>query len=218
MTVQIFADIVCPWCYIGALRFTRSLRSFAGAADVVLSYLPFQLDSTASSTPEPLEASLRRKYGRHAPEMMRDATKAAHEEGVVFRLEKAVSVNTLDAHRLLQFVLDAYGPPVQVDLMDRLYRAYFEEGLVLNDIDTLGSLAADVGVDSDEVHVFLASDEGEDDIRRWAEIARERGVTAVPTFVFEDTYALQGAQPPAVFLQALNQLASEDAMKDAVRP
>jgi predicted DsbA family dithiol-disulfide isomerase len=209
MQIQIYADVVCPWCYIGVVRLMRAIRSYSSPADVEVSYLPYQLDPDAPATPEPLESSLRRKYGRHTPAMIAQATAAAHEEGLVFRLQNALAVNTLASHQLLRHVLEVYGAPSQVKLMDLLYRAYFEDGRDVGDTETLVELASELGMGRDAVEDVLSSDEGRQAMREEIEGARHRGITAVPTFVFEGQYALQGAQPPAVFLQALNQVGSE---------
>lgn len=209
MKVQIYADIVCPWCYIGALRFKRSLHSFSDPGSIELTYQPFQLDPEALDEPEPLERHLRRKYGRHAPEMMEAATLAAHEEGVIFRLERAVAVSTFAAHRLLDYVLRKEGAPAQVELVNRLYGAYFEAGANIADADVLAGIGAETGLDEREIRAFLESEEYVDELRVALDAGRRRGITAVPTFVFDETYAIQGAQPPAVFVQALNRLVTE---------
>jgi predicted DsbA family dithiol-disulfide isomerase len=208
MKVQIYADVVCPWCYIGALRFKRALHSYPELRRVEVCYLPFQLEPDAPPEPEPIERRLRQKYGRHAVEMMRSATDAAHAEGAVIRLDQALAVNTFDAHRLLQWALETHGPETQFNLMHHLYRAYFEHGANIADHGELAGIAAEAGLDRDAVKELLNGDDGVETLESALEEAPRLGVTAVPTFVFAEKYALQGAQPPAVFLQVLNDVAA----------
>jgi predicted DsbA family dithiol-disulfide isomerase len=209
MKVEIYSDVACPWCYIGKRRFERALAGFAGAAGVEVVYRPYQLDPSAAATATPLMPELTRRYGTRAREMAGNAAAAGRAEGLTMDFDRALASNTLAAHRLLHLAETEYGAAVQQAVSERLFAAHFGGGADVSDLAVLTGLATEAGMDRARVGAYLASNEGTAEVRAGIATARELGITAVPTFVFEDRYAVQGAQPPAAFLQALETVAGE---------
>lgn len=209
MKVEIYSDIACPWCYIGERRFARALSAYpkAGAVDVV--FRSYQLDADAPTSAVPLTEYLEKRYGQSAAQMLGQVSDAGEDEGIEFDWGRAVSVNTLDAHRLLRLAEHEYGAKAQRDLAERLFASHFTDGGDIGDHRLLKELAVDAGLDGARVEAYLASDEGLEATRSEIEDARALGVTAVPTFVFNGKYAVQGAQSASIFLQALEQVDRE---------
>jgi predicted DsbA family dithiol-disulfide isomerase len=135
----------------------------------------------------------------------------ARAEGLTFDFERTIENNTLLAHRLLRHALLGYGPKIQAALKDRLFTAHFAEGADIGDRDTLAGLAAEAGLDRDRAVAFLATDEGREEVLAEIEAAQQAGITAVPTFVFEGKWAVQGGQTSSTFLRLLEQVAEETA-------
>jgi len=210
--VEIYSDIACPWCYVGKRRFERALAAFPGGSDIEVTYRPYQLDPTTPHEPSPLRERLAEKFGAANLAGMNDRLAQVGEaEGITFDFEKALSVNTFTAHRVLWFALREYGPAVQAGLKDRLLDAYFARGANVADAERLTAIAVDAGLDGDRVAAFLASDEGVEEVRGEITEAQAIGVTAVPTFVFEGQWAVQGAQEASTFLQVLEQVREQTA-------
>jgi len=202
MLVEIYSDVVCPWCYIGKRRFEAALERFKGRDDVTVVFKPFQLDPRAPKEPTPVLDAYARKFGgpEEAARIMERVTDAAASDGLDFRLDIAQRANTFDAHRLLAF---AHQRGHQDAMKERLLQAYFLEGKDVADHDQLAALAAEVGLDRDEVAAFLASDAGADALRDELRESLERGITAVPTFVFAGLWSVPGAQDPDIMLRVL---------------
>ncbi|MFI1580659.1 DsbA family oxidoreductase [Embleya sp. NPDC020630] len=207
MKVEIYSDIACPWCYVGKRRFERALAVFPGGEDVEVTYRPYELDPSTPTTPAPLRERLAKKFGAaNLDTMNARLAEIGAGEGITFDFANALAVNTLTAHRLLRLALTEYGPAAQAALKDRLLAAYFTEGENVADHARLTEFAVEAGLDRDRVLAYLASDEGVAEVRREIDEAREIGVTAVPTFVFEGTWAVQGAEESATFLRVLGQV------------
>ena len=206
MRVEVWSDVVCPWCFIGKRRFEEALARFPGRADVSVLYRPFQLDPTAPpGVATPVLEVYRRKFGGTEPaqQIIDHVTRAAAEEGLSFHLDRAVRANTMLAHRLL-WLAEQRG--VQAAVKERLLRAYFTEGSNIGDPDTLADLAAEAGLDGAEVRTFLDSDAGISEVGAEMRRAAEMGITAVPTYVFDGRWAVPGAQDPEVFLRVLERV------------
>lgn len=214
LEVEIWSDVVCPWCYIGKRRFENALAALREAGDdieVRAVYRPYQLDPTASpGKATPVSEAYAKKFGgpERAAQIIGHVTNVAASEGIEFHMERALRANTLLAHRLL-WLTEATGH--QTAMKDRLLRAYFEDGLDIGDPDVLADCAAEVGLDRDRVAAFLDSDDGADEVRRFLSFAREHDITAVPTFVFAGPegqgWMVPGAQERDVFVQVLRRLA-----------
>jgi predicted DsbA family dithiol-disulfide isomerase len=211
MKVDIYSDIACPWCYIGKARFERALAAFPGGQDVQVTYRPFQLNPDTPEQALPLLDYYDSLFGPGFRDKHNQVGDVAKREGLDFRFDNALAVNTFTAHRLLWLTERDYGTSVQHDLKNALLRSYFTDGGNVGDRDTLVDLAAEVGVDRDRAQGWLTGDEGIEQTRDAIGHARALGIQAVPTFVFEDKYAVQGAQEASTFLQVLEQVAAESA-------
>ncbi len=209
MRIEIYSDVACPWCYIGDRRFERALSAFPHADEVEVVYRPYQLDPGAPTESVPLPRYLEGRFGAGAAAKMSQVVEAAASEGLTFRFEDALAVNTGDAHRLSRLAAQEHGPEVQRSLMQALFAAHFAEGKDLGDHATLAALAEGVAMDGKRVLGYLTTDEGRAEVQAEIEAARRLGIEAVPTFVFDGRYGVSGAQATSVFLQALEQVWKE---------
>lgn len=208
MKVEIYSDVACPWCYLGKRRFEQALATYEQDPDgeaVEVVYRPYQLNPEQETRPEPHNEYCARRFGPQAAVMDARFAETARAEGLRVDFDSAVENNTLLAHRLLRHALTEYGHKAQAALKDVLLTAHFADGVDIGDRDALAGLAADAGLDREVAAAFLASEEGGQEVLDEIEAARQLGVTAVPTFVFDGTWAVQGAQPPEAFLSALRQ-------------
>lgn len=206
MKVEIWSDIACPWCYLGKHRFEAALSQFEGREDVEVSYRAFQLDPAAPPTqPGTLNETLSKKFNvplAQAEAMNAQMTERGVADGVEFHFDRARPANTFDAHRLVHFA-GAQGKGAE--MKERLFEAYFRDGLVVSDAATLVGLAAELGLDAKPV---VASGEFGDSVRLDMDQARELGISGVPFFVFDQTYGVSGAQTAEVLLQALREISA----------
>lgn len=205
LKVDIWSDVVCPWCYIGKRRFESARRAFDHADDVEVEWHSFELDPRAPRLAEGDPATrLAAKYAmtrEQAVASQAHVTALAAEEGLGFRLSEARSGNTFDAHRLLHLAADR---GVQDEAKERLLAAYLTEGEAIGDAETLVRLVTAVGLDPDEARAVLEGDKYTDAVRADERRAYELGCTGVPFFVIGGRYAVAGAQPAEVLLEALN--------------
>ena len=210
MKVDIWVDVVCPWCYIGKRRFEHALEQFAHRDEVEVVHRSFQLDPSASNDRvEPTPQMLARKYGTSVDEakgMMRRVEQTAAEEGLEYHLERTLSGNTFDAHRVLHLAKER---GVQSAVVERFYRAYFTEGRSLFDHDSLVALAAEAGLDADEVRRVLVEGTYAEAVLEDESEAHALGATGVPFFVIDGRYGVSGAQPAELFAQALERAWAE---------
>ncbi|MBB5933312.1 DsbA family oxidoreductase [Streptomyces zagrosensis] len=211
MKVEIYSDIACPWCYLGKARFEQALAAYPLADQVEVVYRPFQLDPSAPQEPLPHREVLASKFGPRAAAMDAHITDLGTAENLTFDFDTVVENNSLLAHRLLRYALDEYGPDAQARLKGRLLAAHFGEGMDIGDHEQLTDVAVAVGLDREAAAAFLHSDALRDEVLDDIETARQRGITAVPTFVFEGQWAVQGGQEPGAFLSILEQVAQETA-------
>ena len=204
MQVEIWSDVVCPWCYLGKRRFERALESFEHRAEVEVIYRSFELDPGAEpGTTTPTVDLLASKYGMslaQAEDAQRQMEQRAAQDGLEFRMAGLRSGNTRDAHRLLHL---AEMHNLQAELVERLHRAYFTEQASIFDPTSLTELAADVGLNRDEVAAVLASEDYTDEVLADERLAQSLGATGVPFFVLDRRYGISGAQPVETFAQAL---------------
>lgn len=207
MKIEIFSDIVCPWCYLGQARLRTALAGFPGEVEPV--WRPFQLDPSAPARGGGLADDwLREKFGgaervAAAHARMRALIEA---EGLAYAPEKALHVNSFQAHRALWLAGSLGG---QDALAGRLFRAHHAEGLDVSDEETLVALASEAGLPGERVREMLASREGVAEVADGLERARALGISGVPFFLFEDKWAVSGAQPAEVLSAALAEVARE---------
>jgi predicted DsbA family dithiol-disulfide isomerase len=207
MQIEVWADVVCPWCYIGKRRLQSALeqRGLTGEVDIV--HRAFQLDPTASTVTEPTVDLLAVKYGVSRDEalaMMSNVTEVAAAEGLDYHLDKTMTGNTRDAHRLALWAQEA-DPAACQRLLEAMYSAYFEQGRGVFSIDDLVALAGEVGLDADAASDMLSGTAYLDKAVQDQVLARTFGANGVPFFVIDRAYGISGAQPIEAFLSAIDQ-------------
>jgi predicted DsbA family dithiol-disulfide isomerase len=204
--IEIWADVVCPWCYIGKRRLERALASFEHRDEVEVVYRSYELDPFAPEVgTETTVQVLSRKFGADEAgtrEMMARADEVAAGEGLEFAHADALHSRTLTAHRLLHL---ARAEGRQHALMEQVLSAYFTRGESLGDHDVLRRAAAEAGLDADRVEQVLGSDEFRDEVMADVAQARAYGSSGVPFFVLDGRFGISGAQPTELFEQALAQ-------------
>jgi predicted DsbA family dithiol-disulfide isomerase len=212
MSVEIWSDVVCPWCYIGKRRFERAVDELRGEIDLDIVYRPYQLDPTASpgKSGPVFDAYVRKFGGPEQARMILDrVTDAAAGEGLGFRMDRALRANTLLAHRLLWWAEQPDSPLDQETLKERLLQAYFVDGLDIGLPETLADLAAELGADRDLVLGFLATDAGRREVADFLHQAADHGISAVPTYVINGQWAVPGAQETDTFVNVIRRLADK---------
>ena len=210
MKVEIWSDIACPWCYIGRRRFEKALDKFDHSDKVEVIWRSFQLDPDAPGDyPGTVNDMLVQRYGvsrEQAASMNARVTALAAQEGLEYHMEWARPVNSMDAHRLLHLAYDYH---LQSEMKERIQKAYFTEGLLISDVDTLVKLGVEVGLDAVEVRRMLAGNDHRADVLLEHRRAVELGSNGVPFFVFDQKYAVSGAQPAELFVTALERAWSD---------
>jgi predicted DsbA family dithiol-disulfide isomerase len=211
--VEIWSDVVCPWCAIGKRRFERALSQFDHADDVQVVLRSFELDPTAPrSRDTDLVGHLAAKYGMSREQAVASQdrlTEMAEIEGLEFHFDKARPGNTLDAHRLLHLAEDR---GVQDALAQGLFTAYFRDGQAIGEPDVLRAIAVAAGLDGAEVDDVLASDRYVAEVRADEQEAQALGVTGVPFFVIDRRYGVSGAQSPDLLLELLDKAWEESTV------
>ena len=216
--VEIWSDIVCPWCYIGKRRFERAAAELDGEIQLDVVYRPYQLDPTASpGKSQPVFEAYARKFGgpEQARAVISRVTEAAAGDGLAFRMDRALRANTLLAHRLLWLAEQPGSPVPQDTLKERLLQAYFTDGLDIGDPDVLADCAAELGFARADVIEFLESDRGRNEVAAYLEQAAEHGIGAVPTYVINGQWAIPGAQDTETFVNVLRRLNEKVAAEAA---
>lgn len=201
MKIEVWSDVVCPWCYIGKRRLEHALTEFEHADEVEVTWRSFQLQPDApQGKAVPTLEYMAQRFGPQSAQMTDRVSDVAKGEGLDFNFGKALSTNTFDAHRLLHLAADQ---GVGDAAKERLLRAYFVDGADLSDPDVLVGLMKEAGADPDRARAVLESDEYADAVRDDIEEARALGANGVPFFVIDRKYGISGAQPTEIFLQAL---------------
>jgi predicted DsbA family dithiol-disulfide isomerase len=214
LMVDIWSDVVCPWCYVGKRRFESALARFEHRDDVEVAWHSFELDPNAGPASElPGAERLAAKYGmsvedaraRHA-----QLEGLAAQEGLEYHLDRTRGGNSFDAHRLHQLAIER---GLGDAMMERLMRAYFTEGLATGDPEVLMQLAEEVGLDPGEARAALDSDRYSDAVREDEAVAHRIGIQGVPFFVLGRRFGVSGAQTADVMLQALEKAWDETEKK-----
>lgn len=210
MKVEIWSDVVCPFCYVGKRKFEQALGEFAHRADVQIEWKSFELNPDFVPVPgESIHAALAKKKGVPEAEGRRmgdQMTLIAREVGLAYDFDKTIPANTFLAHQLLHFGAH-HGR--QGALKERLFAAYYLEGQNIGEIDTLARLAAEIGLSADEARHTLLAGTYAHDVRRDEYEAQQIQVRGVPFFVFDAKYAVSGAQPSEVFAEVLTTVWAE---------
>lgn len=210
LKVQIWSDIMCPYCYIGKRRIEGALAQFAHKDAVEIEWKSFQLDANFVASPEDnLAEHLAEKYRKDidwAQEMMDSMTQNAKNSGLDFHFDKAVMANSFNAHRLLHLAKKHHKADA---LKELLFKAYLTDGLNIDDTTVLTQLGLSVGLDAAAIAAVLESDAHANEVQQDIKMAQSIGVQGVPFFVFDNKYAVSGAQHVETFVQTLDRVWSE---------
>jgi predicted DsbA family dithiol-disulfide isomerase len=213
ISIDIFSDVVCPWCYIGKRRFETGLEQIDDdlGVDFDVTYHAYQLDPTAApGVATPVREAYAKKFGgvERADEILTHVTTTAAEDGITFHMDRALRANTLLAHRLIWLAGQPDSPAAQAAMKERLMQAYFTDGEHVGSPEVLAACAAELGFDRNEVEEFLSSDRGVAEVRAEIDDAQTNGITAVPTYVFNGEWAVPGAQDADTFEKVLRKMAA----------
>ena len=204
MQIEIWSDVICPWCYIGKRRFEQALAQTGQREDINIIWRSFELDPNAPRQhPGTLNELLSRKYGvspQQAAEMNARVSGVAQEVGLEYHLSEARPGNTFDAHRLLHFAAAQQKGDIATEC---IMHAYFSESLPVGDRAALARLAPRFGIAADQALALLESDEYAAEVRADESRAAKLGISGVPFFVFDGKMAISGAQPVAAFVKML---------------
>lgn len=210
LKIQIWSDIMCPFCYIGKRRLEEALTLFEHKNSVAIEWKSFELDASFVPTPEDnLIEHLVEKYRKDsdwAQNMLDNMTQNAKTAGLDFQFKKAILANSHNAHRLLHLAKKHH---LGDELKESLLKAYLTDGKDLNDLNTLSELGIQTGLEASAVAQVLNSDDFSQDVKQDIQEANSIGVQGVPFFVFENKYAISGAQPTTAFLQTLEKVWQE---------
>jgi Predicted dithiol-disulfide isomerase involved in polyketide biosynthesis len=214
MKVEIWSDFACPFCYIGKRRLESALEQFAHRDDIEVEFRSFELDPNAKRDVDyNVNEMLARKYGmtvEQAAANNRNLTEQARAIGLEYHMDKSVLTNSFDAHRLTHYA-SQFGK--RNEMAERLFKAYFTDGLHIGDHETLANLAAEIGLDREGTLAALTGSDFSEEVREDEQFAAQIGVRGVPFFVLDRKYAVSGAQPTEVFLDALEKAYSESSAK-----
>jgi predicted DsbA family dithiol-disulfide isomerase len=206
MEIEIWSDIACPWCYVGKRRFEDALAQFEHADETAVTWRSFELDPSAPlERPGEGAAHLAEKYGmsvEQARASQAGLAATAADEGIEMRFDLQRMGRTFDGHRLVHLAAE-HG--IQDAVKERLMRAYFTEGALMSDRETLVALAAEAGLDAEEARAMLSSDRFAAEVRADEHDAQRLGISAVPTFVADRAIGVSGAQPAEQLLGFLRQ-------------
>ena len=217
MKIEIWSDILCPFCYIGKRKFELALEKFPNKAHVEIEWKSFQLDPSMQAQPAgSINQYLAEKKGfslEQAIQMNQHVTNLAHEVGLTYQFDMAIPNNSLLAHRLLHF---SKAKGKQNEMKERLLEAYFTKGENIGDIETLATIAASIGLDKSDVITFLQSDAYESEVQLDQYHAQQMGIGGVPFFVFNNKYAVSGAQAIDTFSEVLEKVWEEEHTNGAL--
>lgn len=209
MRIDVISDTVCPWCFIGKRRLERALAERPDLEPEIV-WHPFQLNPDMPAEGLDRQRYLELKFGgtTRAREVYRMVAEAGNSENLDFQFDAIQTTpNTILSHRLLHFAQKA---GLQDTLAEALFRAYFFDGRNIGDLEILADIAAENGMDRDEIHAYLSSDSDEQAVTAEDVRARKMGVTGVPCFIINGRYAISGAQDPEVFQQVFSVAEQEE--------
>ena len=209
MDIQVWSDVVCPWCYLGKRRLEAALADYPVA--VTVTFRAFQLDPSPVPRPMPIKQAMAAKFGgpERAEQMFGHVTGIAAAEGLTLDFDRAVAANTFDSHRLIAW---AAGQERQADMLDALQRAHFTDGIDIGSRPALAEVAGSIGLDAAAAAAHLDSDAGTGAVEADIQEARELGISSVPFFVVDGKYAVQGAQESTTLRAALEEIIRREAV------
>ena len=203
MIIDVWSDVVCPWCFIGKRRLEKALSTFEHRDQVTIRHRAFQLQPDIVNT-VPMKLHLAEKYQlpeSQVEQMQANVCAVADGEGLCYNLNDTLSGNTLDAHRLLLWSATI---EKQDELLEAMYSAYFEKSQPLFSHEDLISICATVGISESDARTVLESNEFQDEVISDRQLAAQLGANGVPFFVVDMKYGISGAQPLEAFTQTLN--------------
>lgn len=207
--IDFVSDVVCPWCAVGLYSLLHAIERIGDDLQVEIHFQPFELNPDLPAEGEDIAGHLQRKYGLSAEQLRANSAALVERAAAVgFSIDtdrRTHIYNTFDAHRLLSWA-GTQGLDAQLRLKQALLRAYHGEGRNVSAATVLAATAVEAGLDGDQATRILAMGQHGDDVRALERLYRERGITAVPSVIFNDRHLIQGGQPVEVFEQALRQL------------
>lgn len=212
MRIEIWSDVVCPWCYIGKRRFETALANIQRndiSEPIEVIYRSYQLDPHAPVTgTTPVVEAYAKKFGgkEHAQQILTHLTTVAAEDGLTFNMDKALRANTILSHRVLHWALSTYGPDTQARVKEVLLDAYFTQGVNIGNLEDLLSICAGLDLDHEALRIWLDQDQGINEFQADLEGAAMRDITAVPTYVINDQFMIPGAQDVELFERILTKM------------
>ena len=215
VNVEIWSDVVCPWCFIGKRRFEAAvarLREKGVTEPINVVFRAYQLDPTAPvGAPTPVVDAYAKKFGgtERAIQILNHVTKVAAGDNIEFNMDIALRANTILCHRALHWALVTYGATQQNDLKEALLRAYFTDGKDVGNIAIVLECATEVGLDATHLEIFLNSNEGLQEVQQDFQTAIDMEISGVPCFVIDGRYMIPGAQDVDVFEQVLERVLSK---------
>lgn len=218
LKIQIWSDVMCPFCYIGKRKIEEAITQFENKDSIEIEWKSFQLDPNFVATPgETVVDHLAEKYRRDtdwAQSMVENTSQTAKSNGLDFHFEKAILANSLNAHRLLHL---AKTHNRSNELKELLFKAYLTDGKNVNDWNTLLEIGQKAGLHIDEIKQLIDTDTYTKEVRQDQQEAQDLGVTGVPFFVFDNKYAVSGAQPTDVFLKTLEKTWEEGNFNTSIQ-
>ncbi|GAA4940155.1 DsbA family oxidoreductase [Actinoplanes utahensis] len=209
MDIQVWSDVICPWCYIGKRRLERAVKSLDG--EVTITYRAYQLDPSPVPEPLPVKQVMAAKFGGpdRVEQMFTQVAAVGASEGLRLDFDRALAANTFAAHRLISW---AAIRERQADMLDALQRAHFTDGIDIGSLPALATMAGAIGLDPAEALAHLESEAGTAAVHADIEEARALDISSVPAFVIDAKYVVSGAQEPATLLAAFEEITRrEDA-------
>lgn len=212
MRIEIWSDVVCPWCYIGKRRFETALTNIernGNTEPIEVIYRSYQLDPHApvTETTAVVDAYAKKFGGRErADQILTHLTSVAAGDGLAFNMGKALRANTVLSHRILHWSLATYGPDIQSQVKEALLAAYFTHGINIGDLEELLSICTQLGLDSEGLRTWLNQNQGFKEVQEDFEGAALRDITAVPTYVINDQFMIPGAQDVELFERILTKM------------
>jgi predicted DsbA family dithiol-disulfide isomerase len=209
LKIEIYSDVICPWCYLGESRLKKALQALPKATEVEINYLPYELNPATAEAGVDRKKYLEAKYGPRIKEADQRLKSLGQTVGIEYNFDKAERIpNTLKAHRLIWFA-DQKG--LQEKAVNGLFKAYFTDGIDIGDDHELASVASEWGMDHAEVLQFLKSGKGIEEVRALEERAYNLEITGVPFFIFNGKAAVSGAQEVETFTDILRQMTGDKA-------